>query len=185
MLVGELSLGTLKEIAKGIIIGLAVNGICFLLSFGLSYLGVNSLLNVLTMQFPFWVTLVIILMSIPIVAMYIESRHASHGFVAVVPRRPEPAIMFTMNHFGVKWKVLYGGFLGTEPYAFHDGGPYCPDCDYEMEAEKRGLLRRYYWKCDCCGKLYECPIKHPYDAGKIVERLLESEVRSGRLRLNS
>jgi ribosomal protein L37AE/L43A len=89
-----------------------------------------------------------------------------------------------MNHFGVKWKVLYGGFLGTEPYAFADGGPYCPECDYEMEAEKRGMLKKYYWKCDHCGKIYKCPVKHPYDAGKIVERLLESEVRSGRLRLN-
>jgi hypothetical protein len=68
---GELTLGTSKDLAKAIVIGLTVNGIWFLLSFGLSYLGINSPLNLLNLQLPFWITLVIILMSVPIVAMYI------------------------------------------------------------------------------------------------------------------
>lgn len=91
---------------------------------------------------------------------------------------------FIMNHFGVKWKVLYGAYMDIkEPYAFVDGDPWCPVCDYEMKAEQKGLLKKYYWKCERCGKSYVCPVKNSWDATKIVERLLESEIRSGRMKL--
>jgi hypothetical protein len=36
-------------------------------------------------RIPFWITLVVVLMSIPIAAMYIESKHSSHGFFASTP----------------------------------------------------------------------------------------------------
>jgi len=131
---------------------------------------------------PVWISLLMVLMLVPIVVMYMRAKYTSHGFFEVIPSRPTSFKTFIMNHFGVKWKVLYGTYLTREdPYAFAEGSPLCPDCDYEMEAEQKGLLKRYYWKCDKCGKSYKCPVKHPYDAGKIVERLLESEARSGRL----
>lgn len=180
-------MGTAKELAKGIAVGLVVNGILFLLSFGLNYLGFNSAIDLLNMQLPFWITLVVILMSVPIAAMYVESkRNRGSVHVGSIPSRPNPALTYEMENFGVKWKVLYGPFPHTfrQPYAFTTN-PYCPNCDYEMETEKRGLLKKYYWKCHRCGKLYKCPAKHAFDADRIVERLLESEIRSGRVKLGS
>jgi ribosomal protein L37AE/L43A len=115
----------------------------------------------------------------PIVAMYMRAKYTSHhGVLENIPYRPYVFKTFIMNHFGVKWKVLYGTYLNlSEPYAFVDGDPLCPDCDYEMKAEQKGLLKKHYWKCERCGKSYKCPVKNPYDATKIVERLLESEIR--------
>lgn len=107
----------------------------------------------------------------------------SHDLVIEsIPKRPLLARTFIRNHFGVKWKVLYGTYYSLdEPYAFVDGDPLCPDCDYEMKAEQKGLLKRYFWKCEKCGKSYKCTVKNPYDAAVIVERLVESDIRSGRI----
>jgi ribosomal protein L37AE/L43A len=161
-----------------------VNAIWVLLSLGLNYLGFSSLLELLLTQTPVWINLLTILMLVPIVVMYMRAKYISHhAFSASIPSRPTQFATFIVNRFGVKWKALYGTYLlgRQDPYAFVEGNPLCPDCDYEMEAEQKGLLKRYYWKCDRCGKSYKCPVKQPYDASRIVERLLESEARSGRL----
>jgi len=52
-----------------------------------------------------------------------------------------------------------------------------------MEAEKRGfLLKKYFWKCYKCGNLYKCPKEHR-KAHKIVEKLVESDIRSGKIKV--
>jgi ribosomal protein L37AE/L43A len=118
-------------------------------------------------------------MVVPIVVMLMRAKYTSHGFFEVFKQRPMNIIeRYSLNYFGVKWKVLYGTYgLGEDAYAFVDGDPLCPNCDYEMKAEQKGLLKRYYWKCDKCGKSYKVPVSRPYDARGIVERLLESEMR--------
>lgn len=178
-------MGVLKAIGEGILAGLVVEGILLVLSALANYFGLGLPFNLLLMKIPFWITLLAVLASLSSVAIYIRAKRRVGGVLLRIPRRPEYDVtIFDVNLFGVKWKVLYGTyFIGSEPYAFCDGGPYCPNCMYEMEAEKRGLIfKRYYWKCDRCGKWYKCPAKTPYDAKRIVEKMVESEVRSGRLR---
>lgn len=105
------------------------------------------------------------------------------------PHRPPKAYVFNIEHnyAGVKWKVLYGKaspYRDAESYAFCHINPYCPKCDYEMQAEMSGwIFKRYYWKCDRCGRFYKCPTRSFYDAHEVVERLVEADVRSWRFKL--
>lgn len=175
-----------KGIAIGVIIGLISNVLLALIGFLFNYYFGSDLFNV---KIHLWVMVAIILMVIPIVVMLVRSHYISKNISFVVKDRPLYPIhtrTFEMNRFGVKWKVLYyDNPLSLEkPYAFADGGPYCPDCDYEMQTEKRGIItKKYFWKCYRCNKSYKCDIKDPYKAREIVERLLESEIKSGRLKL--
>jgi hypothetical protein len=118
------------------------------------------------------------------------SRTKRHGYIIAStahrrPERPERIKRkFGVNLFGVQWDVLYGShLLGSADYAFCDGGPYCLNCSYEMNAKRIGLIRkRYHWICDMCGRTYKCPDNNPYARDK-VERYAESEIRSGRIQL--
>jgi ribosomal protein L37AE/L43A len=180
-------LGTAREIVKGVFIGLIVNIILLSLPYLAQFLGLNFPYNLLQLEVPFWITILAIIFLIPTVAMV--SRRRRRGIVASFgsPRRPPEAYVKNVEHnyAGVKWKILYGRagrYRKAEPYAFCSLNPYCPECDYEMESEKRGwLFKRYYWKCDRCGEFYRCPTPHPYNAHEVVKRLVEADFRTGRL----
>jgi hypothetical protein len=171
--------GTSKSIIQGVIIGLIVNALWAAFAFLPQYFGVQLLAGLLNIQLPFAIVIGALIIALSIVIMVLRTRHPGMT-VSVIPRRPYPAAIYTFNQFGVKWNVLYGGgnFFGTQNYAFVDGDPHCPDDDYEMNYAKRGIIfKKYYWKCEICGKQYKCPYSHPYDAGKVVERLLEADMR--------
>jgi hypothetical protein len=180
-------LGTFKQIGIGVIIGLIVDGLVLGVPFVLSVFGIVSPLNLLMTQFPIWITLLAVIILVPSIIMLLRPK--SRGIsVAVVRNRPEGNV-FTITYYyaGVKWRVLYGrarSYTRSEPYAFCEPHPQCPECDYEMETEKKGiLLKNYHWKCDRCGTFYKCPKNHPYDAYEVVERLVEADIRTGRLKL--
>jgi ribosomal protein L37AE/L43A len=171
--------GASKGIVQGVIIGLIVNALWAAFAFLPQFFGIQSLVSLLNIQLPFALMIGAVIIAFSIVVMVLRTRRPGMS-VSVIPRRPHPATMYTFNHFGVKWHILFGGgnFFGTQNYAFVDGDPHCPDCDYEMNYQKKGiLLKKFYWKCEMCGKQYKCPVSHPYEAGKIVERLLEADIR--------
>jgi hypothetical protein len=141
------------------------------------------------MELPFWIMLLVILVLLSSIVMYFRTKYRSREIsVRLGRQRPRHDVSeFFGYYFGVKWRVLYGSFLhNSEPYAFCEPNPYCPNpkCMYEMEAERRGrIFKRWYWRCDRCGEYYKCPTKHPNDASETVERMLEADIRSGRLKL--
>ena len=145
-------MGTLKEMVKGILIGLIANAIWLFISVIANYFGWNFPFNLLLMQLPLWIVLLAIIILIPSIVMVMRAKRRYGGVVLRVPKRPRHHVTkFDADMFEVKWKVLYGTFysIGSEPYAFCESHPFCPECMYEMEAEKRGLIfKRYYWKCD-------------------------------------
>jgi tRNA(Ile2) C34 agmatinyltransferase TiaS len=98
------------------------------------------------------------------------------------PEIPDFIIKYPFS--GVIWKVLGKHQLIGEPYMYCEPNPYCPECDYEMEAEKIGLFRRWFWKCNKCGRLYKCPKEH-HKSHEIVEKLVESDIRSGKIKVVS
>lgn len=177
-------MGFRKTLLLGIVTGLIVEGIVYGISFVVSRFGLSFLFE---MQMPFWLVLFSILFTFSSVAFYFRAKSKNGGFIAVIPSRPSYYVVrFKSTMFSVKWNLLYGTSSTIDPvyYAFCDGGPYCPDCMYEMDAEMKGLIpKRYYWKCDRCGKSYKCPANTPYDAERMVEKMLESEIRSGRLKV--
>jgi len=178
-------LGTIKDIVKGVVIGLIVDAIILGLPYVANFFGLNYPWQLLLMELPIWITLLAVVVLIPTVAMVLRGRHHRRLHVGLGRRPPEHNVYrFISNTFGVKWRVLYGRSspFSDSFYAFCQPHPYCPECDYEMEIEQRGLLKRYDWRCDRCGRRYKCPV-NPYDADEIVERLLESDIRSGRLQL--
>lgn len=183
-------MGTFKQICIGVIIGLIVDGIVLGVPFIFNYIGLNSPFNLLLVETPIWVSFLIVAILIPTIIMVLSVRWRSKDepMVGIFRGRPEGDV-FTLryNYEGVKWRVLYGRanrYIRSEPYSFCESNPECPKCECEMEAEKRGvILRRYHWKCDRCETFYRCPTKHPFDAHQVVERLVEADVRSGRLKL--
>jgi ribosomal protein L37AE/L43A len=183
---GLRNLGTAREVAKGVIIGLVVDIILLGLPYLTRALGFNLQFDLLQMGVPLWITILIIIVIIPTIAM--ASRRRGGGIVVSTGRRrPESDVVnVEHNYAGVRWKILYGRvslYRTEEPYAFCFSNPYCPKCDYEMEAEERGMLfKRHYWRCDRCGNFYKCPTSHPFDAHEVVERLVEADFRTGRLK---
>lgn len=179
-------MGTLKQITIGVIIGLIVNGLVLGLPFVLNYFGVDYPFNLLMSQFPLWITLLVVIILVPSIIMLSRPKRSGGIFVGGGRNRPESNVYeIEYNYARVKWKVLYGKaspYRSAESHAFCESNPRCPECKYEMEAEKRGIiLKRYHWKCERCGKFYRCPTSHPFDAHEVVERLVEADVRSGRL----
>lgn len=60
-----------------------------------------------------------------------------------VRRRPEYAVrQFKVDQYGVAWRILFGSSTAfDEPYVFVEPSPYCPKCDYELDAKtKSGFL---------------------------------------------
>lgn len=176
-------MGLGKEIAKGVLIGVIGEVIVIILSFLANHLGI---IDLMTVQLPVWIFLAIIIILVPAAVMASRVRRPSERIILTAHSRPNHIIgEFTAEQFGVKWRVLYGSFLpSSEPYAFCKSHPHCPRCDYEMTAKKKGLLKRYYWKCVPCNKYYKVPQKTPHEASDIVEKLLEAEIRTGRQSLD-
>ena len=179
-------MGTAREIAKGVFVGVVVNVILLGFPYLAQSLGLGFPYNLLQMEVPVWIAILAVIILIPTIVMASRRRRSGGILVSTGRRRPESYIVnVEHNYAGVRWKILYGraGFYRkAEPYAFCCSNPYCPECDYEMEAEERGwLFKRYYWKCDRCGEFYKCPTPHPYDAHEVVERLVEADFRTGRL----
>jgi len=140
----------------------------------------------MNVQLPIWIVLAIVVIAISVTIMASRTRRHSGMSASNIKMRPEHSIReFVAEQFGVKWRVLYGSYLTySEPYAFCESNPHCPVCDYEMNAEKRGLiLKGYYWKCVPCDKYYKVPQKTPYEASEIVKRRVEAEIRTGKLRI--
>lgn len=170
---------------KGVVIGLIVDTIILGLLYVANYFGLDYPWKLLLIDLPLWMTLLAVVVLIPTVAMVLRGIHRSHLHVGLGRRPPEHDVYrFNSNAFGAKWRVSYGRSSPFSDYfyAFCQPHPYCSECDYEMEVEQRGLLKRCYWKCDQCGRRYKCPV-NPYDADEIVERMLEADIRSGRLQL--
>ena len=87
--------------------------------------------------------------------------------------------------FGVIWNILYGHRNpDSYNYAFCSGGPYCPQCTYEMEP-KKGALNTYEWKCNRCGNTYRCPDNKPKLVKEKVEKFIEAEIRNDNIKLDT
>lgn len=178
-------MGLVREIAVGVLVGVIVNFIVVGIPFLINYFGVEFPFSLLLLELPIWVTLVIIIILIPTIVMYMRAKYTS-GYEVLTGRRPPEYVScnFVYNAFGVKWRCQYGKAspLSDLFYAYCQPHPYCPECDYEMEPKRMGIFKRYYWKCYKCGKTYKCPV-NPYDAKTIIERVLESDIRSGKVKL--
>ena len=131
-------------------------------------------------------------MLLPIVIMISRPKRLGGGVVASIGRNPpnDNVYQITKSYYGVVWKGLYGYRRGIglarsqQPYAYFESDPYCPKCDYKMEEVYAGKLRKsWHWKCDRCGSLYKCPDNDKYAYNK-VERLIESDIRTGRITLS-
>jgi ribosomal protein L37AE/L43A len=175
-------MGVLKEVLKGVLIGLLTNVAIWFIQFIAHIFGFSSLFDFMLIEVPLWVFISALIIVIPTMTFYIRSKYTSSYKVSVGHMRP-PIYDFTIkySHFGVQWKLLGKHQLSGEPYIYCEPNPYCPNCDYEMEAEKRGfILKKYFWKCHNCGNLYKCPKEH-YKAHEIVEKLVESDIRRGKI----
>jgi len=173
--------GFFKKFVEAVTVKLIVEIIFAVVILVLGYLNRDMILSFLLLyQLPTWVTIAVAFSIIFLVgiALVIHSSSKGGGFVYAARHRPEnPKYIFNVNMFSVKWKVLYG------PYAFSEG-PFCPKCMFEMDSEKKGLLiKKYYWRCVPCNKFYENPERFPFDAERAVEKYIESEIRSGHLKL--
>lgn len=178
-------MGFARDIAIGVIAGLICIPIEYVGSLVLNYFGLINLMNV---QFPIWITLFLVVTAITIVAMIARTRYFGGGASVFIHRsRPDHIVAeFSYPQFGVNWKVLYGSHVSDflHPYAWAESNPYCPKCNYEMKEQLRGsIFKRSYWKCDRCGKFYKVPMRDSYDAHEVVERLLESDINTGRIKL--
>jgi len=60
--------------------------------------------------------------------------------------------------------------------------PFCPECDYEIDALRKGFFNSYFWKCNRCENYYKCLTADPLYAHEVVERLVGSDFRRGRLK---
>lgn len=177
-------MGDSKEITKGIIIAVIADSIIISASFLINYFG---LINFISVQIPIWFFVILLLIIIPVILAGSRFRKHPEMSVSLIRGRPRHIIgEFTSKMFGVDWRVLLGrSTTFSEPYAFCESKPRCPICDYEMDFEKKGLLRRYYdWFCVRCNKYYRIPQKSPYEASYIVEKCLESDIRTGRTKVN-
>ena len=177
-------LGLLKEVSIAVVAGLIGSAILYVIGLIASFLGWANLLNVLFVNLPLWTTLLAVL--IIAVLVYTARGRRREIYAKSIPRRPRYNVSGgTYHHFDVYWHFLYGSFsLNSEPYAFCEPHPFCPDCKCELESpRKRGIFRRYFWKCERCEKTYKCPENHTFDADEVVEKLVESDIRTGRLRL--
>ena len=109
-----------------------------------------------------------------------RSRETSPPAIAV-PDKPNRILKsYSVKMFEVDWEASWGtASLVGDSYVYIQG-PYCPSCKYELDIVKKGLWRKYHWKCVPCNRLFACPEEGPYSASGIVRNYVESEIRSGR-----
>jgi len=65
-------------------------------------------------------------------------------------------IPFVVIDYGVKWKLYEPDlFDSNQPWA---DGPYCPECDRELEEKNKGyIFKRNLWTCLTCKENYDKP----------------------------
>lgn len=150
----------------------------------------DQVASVLSSQVPLWTIIAVGIITFG-AAWLMQARRKRGGVVlALGGGRSRPDIVAAegmIDMFGVKWKVLFGYQFGElkEPHAVAKG-PYCPECMSEMADEKRGLLiKKSYWRCISCGKLYDCGAKSSEDAREIVQKSLEALDRKEQASLRS
>ena len=76
----EFELGTLKEIGKGVAIGLLIDGAMGFIHFIANCLGLDSPFEFLLMEMPIWISVTVFIIVIPTVAFYIRSKYTSGEF---------------------------------------------------------------------------------------------------------
>ena len=179
-------MGLLKDLGKGILIEVIVIIVVYFISTIANYFGVGYPFNLLLLEYPLWITAVAIILLIPIVVMLARRKRPS-PHIGVLPRRPDyNVVVGSYMMYGVRWKFLYGQSSRlSDPYVFVESRPYCHPCDFKMDVDKKGLfLKKFYWKCERCGEFYECPKGKQFTADEVVERMIESDIASGRIRFN-
>jgi hypothetical protein len=178
-------LGLARDIFVSVVSGLVGTLILYGLSLLANILGWKDPLSLLFLKLPFW-TVIITILGLGVLVYVVRGRHQGISFASGSyrqrPRYNVSEIMY--SSFGVHWRVLYRSLaFNLAPYAFCESKPFCPNCKYEMGSpRKRGILKRFSWKCERCGRTYRCPEDHVLDANDVVERFVESDIRSGRLR---
>jgi len=115
-------------------------------------------------------------------------RRVSQIGIYGVKRRPEyVARKFKGRFYGVMWRVLFGSAYITEgSYVFVEPYPYCPNCDYELDARTKsgllGLAVRHLWHCAQCKRDYRRNRNYP-DESDVIEKRVEAWIRSGSITL--
>ncbi len=103
-----------------------------------------------------------------------------------IKRRPAYAVrQFKVTLYGVTWRILYGVSTSlNEPYVFVEPSPYCPKCDYELDAKTKsgslGFRIKHVWHCVPCDQDYDRN-KDLFDEYEIVEKQVEASIRSGNI----
>ena len=78
------------------------------------------------------------------------------GITRMKPSWIENRIPFIVIDYGVKWQLYEPEiFDSNQPWA---DGPYCPNCDRELEEKIKGfILKRDLWTCPICKENYDKP----------------------------
>jgi hypothetical protein len=166
--------------------GIIGNAILYGVSLFASFLGWKDPLNILFLNLPIWTVLLTVL-PITVLVYVVRSRSYDGMNIGTVKQRPGyNTVEGVYPHFSVDWHFVYGSFAPySERYVFCKPNPFCPKCECEMgPPSKQGISRQYYWKCERCGKTYKTPKNHPLDAWETVEKLAESDIRTGRMKLS-
>lgn len=116
------------------------------------------------------------------VITYIITRFRKYEppMIAFVTRRRPSSTSYKVpaigNLYGVKWRLYEPELFEKQPWA---DGPYCPNCDRELEVIKKGLRKKEYWNCSECEIDYKKPEGNMKDR---VEKDFAAELRRrGRL----
>lgn len=157
-----------------------VIGIIIAAIFGGGYLVKPELINV-TLQFISSLSIGFIFAFI-VGSVYKNKRYGGAVLFALGrPTRVDTKV--SINMFGVKWIALIEE--NESPYVYIEG-PFCPKCDYEMEANVKrklfGLIRKYIWNCVPCDIEYKRPREAAGQTRETVKKWVESKIRRGEIR---
>ncbi len=130
---------------------------------------------------------VIALLGLIIISFIFKSRRKAGAFIVASTGRRMPRysrLTYDTKFFGVNWRILWGGNSPRwdEEYSFTTG-PFCPECDYQLDIVRHGIRNKHHWRCVPCGSYFQCPPEGPYESQDIVNKWFESEVRSGRIKI--
>lgn len=96
-------------------------------------------------------------------ALYIIERlrkRVRGPFAFTIRRRPSSIDMLNpriRHDFGVNWRVYPPSPLERDRRPWADG-PYCPNCDRELEEETEGrIFKKSVWACPTCNREYDRP----------------------------
>jgi uncharacterized protein with PIN domain len=121
-------------------------------------------------------------------AYQVAKRVKSVGPLIYVPKnKPERIIAkFIGTFYDVRWRMLYGTYSIYNPAYIYVEGPYCPQCDYELDTKTGstflGLKVKHIWYCAQCKKDYKRKRDYPNEED-VVEKRVEAGLRSENVRL--